>query len=52
LRSAAVHGSIITKADDRNVVRGSEKAISKLLRAVAQRGKNFEFDRLDLIAQI
>nr|WP_298928928.1 HEPN domain-containing protein [uncultured Erythrobacter sp.] len=51
LRSKAVHGSIVNEVGDGDVVRESERAISKLLVTAAQRGRDFDFDRLDLIAQ-
>ena len=52
LRSKAVHGSIVKKVGEGDVIRESEAAISKLLLTAAQRGHDFDFDRLDLIAQI
>ena len=52
LRSKAVHGSVVNEVGEGDVVKESERAISKLLVTAAQRGYDFDFDRLDLIAQI
>ena len=52
VRSRAVHGMNVSKADDIRIVRDSEKAISKLLLIAANRGTVFDFDKLDLDSAI
>lgn len=52
VRSLAVHGKDVSKGDDSQVVRDSEKAISKLLLVAAKRGEEFDFDKLDLSAEM
>lgn len=52
VRSLAVHGRDVSKGDESQVVRDSEKAISRLLLIAAKRGEEFDFDKLDLSAEI
>ncbi|SER95467.1 hypothetical protein SAMN04490244_104129 [Tranquillimonas rosea] len=52
VRSRAVHGEDVSKDNDFDIIEESEDAISNLLLVAAKRGKEFDFDQIDLNGEV